>query len=380
MESIRQRVLRLCSPVLPPDRLAWLRILIGGFALAYLIDEHGTMIGVARSAPVQFQPVGLAALLDGPVSVDGFEAILNLTCLMGVLFVVGFRFAYSGPIFALLFLAVTSYRNSWSMIFHSENLLSLHLVVLGVTPAAQVLSLDGWIRARTPSRFWNHGTWSGLGSGADWRFGWPCILISGLTAAAYWVAGMAKILGPLGWSWATGENLLTYIARDALRKELLADGAPSAVWWIQAHPGLLTAVAVLTLVLELGAPLFLVHRVGFRIWALGVWMMHWGILAIMGIEFPYQLSGIAFLSSLPLEVLSRCRELLPSFFGIVGYRRPRLSRGLVSRTAHWVSDCPNDVLRENTAGVSPASLSRCGMPHRASTRPPTRSLHESPLS
>jgi hypothetical protein len=38
-------------------------------------------------------------------------------------------------VFALLLLWVTTYRNSWGQVFHTENLMVLH-VVLAVSPAA----------------------------------------------------------------------------------------------------------------------------------------------------------------------------------------------------------------------------------------------------
>ena len=36
----------------------------------------------------------------------------------------------SGPVAAFTFLVMTTYRNSWGQLFHTENLVALHLVVL----------------------------------------------------------------------------------------------------------------------------------------------------------------------------------------------------------------------------------------------------------
>jgi hypothetical protein len=124
-----------------------------------------------------------------------------------------------------------------------------------------------------------------------------------VTAAAYGVAGIAKVAGPLGWSWASGEALRSYILRDGMRKELLGDGATALTWALNDQVGLLTAVAVATLVLELGAPLFFLNDRVSRVWAILTWGMHVGILLIMGIRFRYQLSGVAFASFFPLEKL-----------------------------------------------------------------------------
>jgi len=48
----------------------------------------------------------------------------------------------SGPLFALLFALVTSYRSSFSMIYHSENLMVWHVLVLGLAPSADAWSWD----------------------------------------------------------------------------------------------------------------------------------------------------------------------------------------------------------------------------------------------
>jgi hypothetical protein len=129
-----------------------------------------------------------------------------------------------------------------------------------------------------------------------------------LTVATYWLAGMAKVTGPLGWGWASGGALHSYIVRDGIRKELLGDGATAAAFAVHEHTLLLGAVAVLTLVLELGAPLFFVNRWLARLWAVLAWGMHVGILLVMGISFEYQLSGIAFASFFPVErIMGRWR-------------------------------------------------------------------------
>jgi hypothetical protein len=66
------------------------------------------------------------------------------------------------------------------------------------------------------------------------------------------------------------------------------------------HRRLFTAMAVTSLVV-VGAPLALVDRRLGRLWALGAFAMHWGILAVMGIRFRYQLSGVAFASWFDFE-------------------------------------------------------------------------------
>src|SRR5207237_1398665 len=60
-----------------------------------------------------------------------------------------------------------------------------------------------------------------------WEYGWPIRLMCVVTALAYFVTGMAKVTGELGWSWVSGEALRSQVAADALRKEVLGDaGSP----------------------------------------------------------------------------------------------------------------------------------------------------------
>jgi hypothetical protein len=291
---------RLWFPASSPGRLAVLRILVGGFALWHLWARQRAFGVIARMAPDLYHPVGLATL-HGPLDPAIFDWLVPITLGFGVLFVLGVRFRWTGPLFAVLFLWVMSYRNSWTMIYHSANLTVLHLLVLGFTPSANVLSGDALARRWGRGRAWTLGTWPLAPGDPDWRYGWPVQLMGAVTAATYWLAGAAKVAGPLGWGWASGAAMHSYIVRDGIRKELLGDGATAATFVVHEHGLLLAAMAILTLVLELGAPLAFVGRRLARLWAVLAWGMHAGILLVMGISFEYPLSGIAFASFFPLE-------------------------------------------------------------------------------
>ena len=66
-------------------------------------------------------------------------------------------------------------------------------------------------------------------------------------------------------------------------------------------PCLFLTIGVMTLIVELGAPLFLLHRRGAMAWAVSAFFMHWGIFFIMGIRFRYQLAGLIFASFFPVD-------------------------------------------------------------------------------
>jgi hypothetical protein len=192
------------------------------------------------------------------------------------------------------------------MVYHSENLLVLQVLVLGFSAAADRFSVDAWLRSVRPA--------------SGWQYGWPIRLLCAVTALTYFLAGVAKLAGPLGWSWASGDALRRQIAADALRKELLLGTAERPLLIPFDQVTCFTIIGLATLILELGALAALCHRRTSQIWALGVLAMHWGVLLVMGIRFEYQLSGVALacffsldqtghgLKQLLVEIRSRARR------------------------------------------------------------------------
>lgn len=135
-------------PEVPAKRIALLRIAAGLFSLWY-VGTHFEMFGeIGETNHVLFDPVGLATLLDGPITADAYTAIVALTLFTNILFILGWRHRWTGPLFSLLLLFVLSYRNSWAMIYHSRNLLVLHILILGFVQSADAFSLDSARRRR----------------------------------------------------------------------------------------------------------------------------------------------------------------------------------------------------------------------------------------
>jgi hypothetical protein len=267
-----------------------LRILTGGWALLHFGRRRGMLRRVARTDSALFEPVGVVRPLDRPLDPKAFEALLLGTQVAGIAFVLGWRHRATGPLFAGSLLSLCSYRNSWSMIYHSDNIAVLHVLVLGVSPAAEALSLD----ARR----------NGRPIGRSWRYGWPIRLIQTVTALTYFVAGVAKLKGPLGLGWATGESLRSQVLVDGLRKELLGEGAAPLAFTLYRQLALFRVLAVGSLLLELGAPLALLDRRVARLWAVNVFLMHWGIYFVMRVKFRYQLSGLVFAPFFDVERLA----------------------------------------------------------------------------
>src|SRR5262249_52824084 len=149
---------------------------------------------------------------------------------------------------------VGTYVSSWGQLFHTENLLVLHALVLAA-----------WALAPRP---------------LDPRLVLRALVV--VLVATYVVAGVAKLRGS-GWDWRDGDVLRNKVAFDTLRKAVI--GAPSSpiagtaldATWMWAP------LAWLTLVVELGAPIVLLGRRWALGWVVAAWTFHLGILAVMAI-------------------------------------------------------------------------------------------------
>jgi hypothetical protein len=255
----------------PDGRLRALRILIGGYAFVYLAVRLPEFFKVAHYDRGQFEPVGVTRILHAPLAPELVLVIGIATCLLLGCLVANVQYRITAPLAALGLLWTLTYRNSWGMVFHTENLLVLHVMVLAVAPPKG-------------------------------EAGWPIKLMAVLTTLTYLLAGIAK-LRIVGADWLDGELLRNQIAVDNLRKALLGDStAPLANLFLH-HPNNLLVFSFLTLVIEVGAPLALVHRRIGYVWAVTAWAFHLGVVLLMNIWFPYPLLGFAFLPLLPAEKL-----------------------------------------------------------------------------
>ncbi len=277
----------------PAKRLAVLRVLVGGFAVGYVAIRAPNFVSYASFDDSQFAPVGIVTLLDGPLPGVVLRLLVATTIVVGVAFLAGWRFRVSGPAFAVLLLALMTYRNAWGQVFHTENILVLHVLVLGLSPAADAFSLDS--RGRDAP-------------GEEARYGWPIRLMCVLTVLTYFIAGETK-MRIAGLDWITSDSLRNFVAFDNLRKIELGDAHSPLGGMLASHGWLFPPLAVMTLAIELGAPLALLSGRIARIWALLAWGFHAGVFAVMAIIFPYPLLGIAFAPFFPVE---RLRLRLPA--------------------------------------------------------------------
>src|SRR5690606_9701579 len=116
---------RWLFPPEPATRLASMRILVGLFAIVYLLARVVHLTDFSQLGDSAFEPVGPISILEAPWPPALVVAAFGVALLSGVAACVGAYYPLSGPCFAISLLWVLSYRNSWGMVFHTENLLVL---------------------------------------------------------------------------------------------------------------------------------------------------------------------------------------------------------------------------------------------------------------
>ncbi len=239
---------------------------------------HAGHLSVARWAPLGVLG-GMARPLPGWSVVLVWLAVL----VSGTLAAAGRALRVTLPALAAGFLLVSTYGNSWGQLFHTEHLVTLHLVALA---GAALLAEAPEQRLTT--------------TGHDAVSGWPLRLMTALTALTYLIAGVAKLrLG--GWAWLDGDALRHQVAYDNIRKDLVGSVSSPVAGWALAHAGWWWLIGAGTIVVEVGAPLAVLWRPLRRAWAVAAWLFHLGIVALMAIVFLYPATGVAYLSMFEVE-------------------------------------------------------------------------------
>ncbi|WP_437691491.1 HTTM domain-containing protein [Sorangium sp. So ce176] len=303
MRRLLDRLDRAFFAEAPAERLAIVRLLVGGFALVYLCVRAVHLQRVGHLPPEGFRPIGVISVLSAPLPLWAVRALIGAAIAAGAAFVAGFKFRVAGPLFGALLLWVLSYRNSWGMVFHTENLLVLHVIALGLAAAADAYSLDARAAGRADA-----GPRSGSSAPAPHgRYGWPLRLLCAITVTSYFIAGVTKLRNS-GLDWAFSDILRNYVAYDNVRKIALGDTHSPLGGALVRYGFLFPPLALASLAMELGAPLALFSRRIAVVFCGAAWLFHLGVLLTMAILFPYPLLGIAFAGFFELEKMRDLRR------------------------------------------------------------------------
>ncbi len=276
-------------PAAQPIRPAVLRVATGLFSAVHNIRRRPMFRKLHAQDASHFTPVGVVKVLRRPLPPKVADAIFDAAQVVNIASTLGIGHRVTGPLNAALQLWTLSYRNSWTMLLHSDNMMTMHQVVLGTTRSADALSVDSLLRDGTlfPQRY-------------SRSYGGVATAMNVATVAVYFISGVAKIRGPLGLKWAAGDVLRGQIAVDGMRKDLFGSAKPAAGTALYQQKELFTLLAAISLAVELGAPLSLVNRRLGQAFAVGAWGMHVGIRIVMGIKFKYNVSGVSYLPYFPV--------------------------------------------------------------------------------
>ncbi len=276
-------------PTAPPERLAVLRILVGGFAVVYLLIGAPGFLSLADADPRRFEPVGVLAPLTRPVAAGVLVVAYTVAVVAGVGFVIGLWFRAAGPLFAVLLLVLCTYRSSWGQILWLENLMVIHVAIVGCSRSADARR---WSPGRTPP---SHPP--------SEAYGIPVRLAALVTVATYLLAAVAKFrLG--GLDWVTSDSLRNHVATTAVRAELLGVPASPVGRWLVGYGWLFPPMAAGAVLLELVSPLALLGGRLRNAWVATTWLMHVAIALLMFVVFPYPLAAVAFAPFYDLEQLA----------------------------------------------------------------------------
>lgn len=157
---------------------------------------------------------------------------LSVGCVItGSLATLGIRVRATLPLFAVLFLTLTTLDQCWSRLEENRIFTCLMLLMLSSTHCADALAVD----ARAPVE--PHA-----------RYRWPLHAIAVLWGTILFVAAVSK-LRTSGWAWVDSDNLRHILVANNLG---MADREPGvvALWWVE-HPVLCRVAAGITLASEL---------------------------------------------------------------------------------------------------------------------------------
>lgn len=234
----------------PVINLAVCRIIIVGFQLYILATAYGYFMEPASLPEFIYDPLPALELFIWPFgaeyrpSYEVLAATYWATFGGGIAALIGIFTRPSLWVFALGNIFLQAHIYSYGDFHHPEALLMIALVILALSPAGRVLSVDDWRAGpkEEHKNFWSYLTSAGKEKSVFAR--WPLVLIQVMVAIAYFDAGMSKV-EESGLDWINGYTLQYYLAQDAMRW-----GSDLGLWLSQQHL-LVQVMSCISLLFEL---------------------------------------------------------------------------------------------------------------------------------
>lgn len=211
----------------PLVHLAICRIVVVGFQLFILLNHHyynyNRLRQVSALPDFLYDPLPVLRLLIWPFGWTyrpPFEILLTVYCItlaVGVLALIGLKTNFSLLAFTVGNVFMQAFSYSFGEYHHPEALLMITLLLLALSPAGGVLSIDDlWRRLRLNSKRRRFDVFNNILNEASAFASWPLLLVQWLLALIYLATAMSK-LGSAGLDWMNGYTLQYFLLRDALR-------------------------------------------------------------------------------------------------------------------------------------------------------------------
>lgn len=286
-------------PVLAPV----LRVVLLAWVFFERFDNPGGQVAAhlaSRPLPLLHAPhvQSLVGAFDAwpmtPATTDALGLALRIACVAAVL---GVLTRVSLAVVAVGFVVTYGVMSGWGFFNHTPAIGGQLVIALVVVPGSTAWSVDRllltwWRRRRGAVLSWRDGL-----APLVPRFGELLLLL--VVGSLYFASGFAKVRYDVG-DWLDGSTLQFYLTGGASRGNMWI--GPADTDFISAYvygaqpPGWLRRLATstllcavlswVTLVVELGAPFFLLAGGRWRVmWCLGAIAFHTGIVLMMGISF-----------------------------------------------------------------------------------------------
>lgn len=221
-----------------------------------------------------YEPSGLLAYLgpaDPQLAGEWLVSLRPLIHGMLVLSTIGFLGRAPLILSAIAYFYATGFEAGCTGTGHAWFVPTYTMLILAMFQGTTSYSVDAYLAKRWPSYpFRPSPEHELLGSGLARSL---CLLV---VAGVMFAAGVAK-LREGGMSWISGESLISYLHTKAAPKPW----ALGFYEWLLAHPAAIRVLSLLTLILELGAPLIVFDRSLRLPFVVLSWGFHLGIMALM---------------------------------------------------------------------------------------------------